>query len=437
MSLSQRLDLTQSQQLRLTPQLAQAIALLQLSATDLHDRVAEEVDRNPILEMERPRPASGPSMMSGGEDFDRAASIAEQVTLRGHLLSQIGGMRARAAVRAVAELIVDELSPDGRLPVGLDELTRRYDLRPGQAAAGLALVQACDPTGVGARSLGECFALQLDDRGLLDPPFRTLCENLARLTRGDRAGLIAATGLAPEALDERLAILRTLDPQPGFAYSAEATAPIVAPDVLVTKAKDVWRITLNPDTLPRVLVNETYAAEVAATGEDAARFVATCRLNASWLTRALEQRAGTVLKVSRAILRHQTAFFETGDIALRPLSMATLAAEVGIHESTVSRAVANKYMATPHGLRPLRGFFAQGVPDTTQKSGYAPAAVQARLRRLIEGEDPGRPLSDDALVRALTEDGVRIARRTVAKYRDLMGIPSSMQRRRLAARPGR
>ena len=431
MSLSQRLDLKQTQQLRLTPQLMQAIALLQLSASELLDRVAEEVDKNPILELDRSRPVSGGVAASGGEDFDRAASVAEEVTLRAHLLAQIGGMRAAPETRQLAELLVDELNGDGRLTTPLFEIADRYGVVTGRVESALALVQACDPAGVGARSLGECFALQLEERGLLDEAMRAICASLSDIAGAGRAALVTRTGLDSDAFNARLALLRDLDPRPGQAFARDATAPVVIPDVLVVQTETGWKVELNSETLPRVLVNDVYASEVSSSSEEAARFISNCRQSASWLVRALEQRAQSVLKVSEGLLRHQRGYFETGEIGLRPLSMAKLAEEIGIHESTVSRVVANKYVMSPQGIRELRGFFSQGVAATGAGDGFAAEAVQARLRKLVDGENPAKPFSDDALVTILKEDGVDIARRTVAKYRDVMGIPSSVHRRRL------
>lgn len=431
MSLTQRLDLKQTQQLRMTPQLTQAIALLQLSASELLDRVGEEVDKNPILELDRSRPVSGGIAASGGEDFDRAATVAESITLRAHLLAQIGGMRAGSRTRQLAQALVDELDADGRLAAPLFEIADRYGVVTGKVESALALVQACDPAGVGARSLGECFALQLDERGLLDPEMRLICENLTGIAGAGRAALIERTGLDAAEFADRLALLRDLDPRPGQAYAEDATAPVIVPDVIVQKRAAGWYVELNSETLPRVLVNDIYASEVSASGEEAAQFISTCKASANWLVRALEQRAQSILKVSEALLRHQRGFFEEGEIALRPLSMAKLAEEIGVHESTVSRVVANKYILSPHGVRQLRSFFSQGVPATGQGAGFAAGAVHARLRKLVQTENPDRPLSDDALVTILKDDGIHIARRTIAKYRDVMGIPSSVQRRRL------
>jgi RNA polymerase sigma-54 factor len=435
MSLSQRLDLKQTQQLRMTPQLTQAIALLQLSASELLNRVAEEVDKNPILDLDRSRPVSGGLAPTGGEDFDRAASVAEAITLRAHLLSQLGGLRAKRDTLSLAMALVDELNADGRLTAPLFEIADRYGVMVGKVEQALALVQSCDPAGVGARSLGECFALQLDERGMLDPAMREICTNLADIAGPGRAELIARTALDKEAFEARLALLRDLDPRPGQAFAQDATAPTVVPDVIVRRLGQEqgggWQVELNSETLPRVLVNDIYASEVSASGEEAARFISNCKASASWLVRALEQRAHSILKVSEALLRHQRAFFEQGEIALLPLSMAHLAEGIGVHESTVSRVVANKYITTPHGMRELRSFFSQGVTSTSRTAGFAAGAVHARLRKLIAQEDRALPLSDEALVLILREDGVDIARRTVAKYRDVMGIPSSVQRRRL------
>lgn len=340
-------------------------------------------------------------------------------------------MRGGNATRQLAAVLVDELNSDGRLVAPLFEIADRHQVVTGKVEQALALVQACDPAGVGARSLGECFALQLDERGLLDPAMRAICTNLPDIAGSGRVGLIAKTGLDREQFNARLELLRDLDPRPGQAFAEDSTAPTIVPDVSVTKNGDGWTVSLNSETLPRVLVNDVYASEVSASGAEAAQFISTCKASASWLVRALEQRAKSVLKVSEALVQHQHGFFEEGEIALRPLSMAKLAEEVGIHESTVSRVAANKFMETPHGVRPMRMFFSQGVPGAGKDAGFAAGAVHARLRKLVQTENPDHPFSDDALVTILRDDGVHIARRTIAKYRDVMGIPSSVQRRRL------
>ncbi len=432
MALSPRLNLTQTQNLRLTAQLTQAIGLLQLSHVELAARVAEEVEKNPILELERPRAVPSGFASSGGEDFDKAASVADTLSLRAHLLSQISSMRAAPRRRALAEALVDELTDEGRLDAPLFEIADRYGVVTEEVEGALALLQSCDPPGIGARNLGECFVLQLHERELLDPAMMAICQNLADLAGPRRADLRRRTGLDEEEFDARLALLRTLDPRPGLAYAEREATPVV-PDVFVRRSSEAWQVELNSDALPRVLVNDSYASEMSAAGGEAERFIMQCRTRAGWLTKALESRAQNLLKVSEIIVKRQTGFFEEGDVALRPLMMKDVAAEVGVHESTVSRIAANKYIASQQGLRELRAFFAQGVPGADGAPGHAPAAVQSRLRRLIDGEDPARPLSDDRLVGKLREDGVDIARRTVAKYREAMGIPSSVQRRRLKA----
>ncbi|RED18488.1 RNA polymerase factor sigma-54 [Pontivivens insulae] len=431
MALTQRLDLTQTQQLRLTPQLRQAIALLQMSNVDLTAKLAEEVEKNPLLTLERPRALPG-GLRSGGEDFDKAALVEQKPSLRMHLLAQIGVMKAKPRILALARVLVDELDADGRMTTPPFEVADRYGVVAGQVHAALALVQACEPTGIGARSLRECLKLQLVEKGLLSADHEAVCDGLKRIAGPERAGFLEEHGISEGRLAEVLRDLRGLDPRPGRAFTTDEP-PLAAPDVFIRRAGAGWRVELNSDTLPRILMNDTYASELTAMGQEAARFVSRCRASAGWLTKALEQRAETILKVGEALIRRQSAYFEHGVEALRPLTMAELAEDIGMHESTVSRIAANKFLESPQGMRELRWFFSQGVGGTDGASSFAAGAVQARLRTMIESEPAHRTLSDDKLVQMLRESGVDVARRTVAKYREAMGIPSSVQRRRIKA----
>lgn len=427
MALAPRLELRQRQSLALTPQLQQAIKLLQMSNLELADFVAELAETNPLLEVSRPQgpgsapPADGPSPI----EF-----IAAVPTLHEHLFAQLAMTRAPRAALAAARAIIGELDDDGYLREPLDSLSERYGL--GEAAAeGLALVQGCDPSGIGARGLAECFTLQLRDMGALDPPMERLLDYLDLLTTG-RAALAAACGTTLPELAEMLGRLRRLDPKPGSRFTA-APVPVVVPDILVRQTATGWDVELNADTLPRVLVNNTYSLVLGRFDGPARAFISECSAQANWLVRSLAQRARTMLKVAGAIVRHQERFLTDGVAGLRPLSQRALADRVGLHESTVSRVIAGKYLACTLGTFELRFFFSASIQGVEGGDAFAATAVRERIRALIEGEMPPRTLSDDRIVAILHGEGIDVARRTVAKYREVMGIPSSVDRRRMAA----
>jgi RNA polymerase sigma-54 factor len=304
----------------------------------------------------------------------------------------------------------------------------------------LALVQDCEPTGVGARSLAECLALQLAERDRLDPAMRRLIDNLHLLERGDRRRLRALCGVDDEDFTDMLAELRALDPElraldprPCAGFQAERAETLI-PDVYLRRtAWGGWEVELNTETLPRVLVDNRYATELAAarggTGSEARAFVSECRANASWLVRSLDQRARTILAVATEIVRHQDRFFAEGITGLQPLTLRMVADAAGLHESTASRVTSNKYIATERGIFELKYFFTNAVGS----GGPAAEAVRHRIRNMIAAEAPENVLSDDIIVEQLQDDGIDIARRTVAKYRKALGIPSSVERRRQKA----
>ncbi len=297
---------------------------------------------------------------------------------------------------------------------------------------GLALVQACDPAGVGARSLRECLALQLRERDRFDPAMAVLIDNLPLAARGERERLMALCGVDGDDLDDMLAEIRALDPKPGLRFG-EARIEVAVPDVHVRRGPDGgWTVELNSETLPRVLVNNVYAVSMG--GDAAARaFVSECSASASWLVRSLEQRARTILRVATEIVARQERFLEAGISGLRPLTQRAVAEKLGLHESTVSRVAAGKYLACAQGLFDFHYFFTSAIQAVSGGEAFSSAAVQERIRSLVGQEPPERPLSDDGLVARLNAEGIGIARRTVAKYREGMGIPSSVERRRLRA----
>jgi RNA polymerase sigma-54 factor len=302
----------------------------------------------------------------------------------------------------------------------------------------LAVVQTLEPSGVGARSLQECLAIQLRERDRLDPAMAALIDNLPLLAKGDMAALRRLCGVDAEDLADMIAELRRLDPKPGHAFGAEPVQPVV-PDVFVRAGPGgVWQVELNTAVLPRVLVNQVYYAEVsrhARSGVDKA-FLSECLANANWLTRSLEQRARTILKVVSEIVRQQDGFLAHGVAHLRPLNLKAVALAIGMHESTVSRVTANKYVATPRGTFELKYFFTPAIAGVDGGAAHSAEAVRHRIRAIIAGEPEGQVFSDDEIVRRLEQGGVAIARRTVAKYRESLGIPSSAQRRRDKAMRG-
>jgi RNA polymerase sigma-54 factor len=434
-ALTPRIVLRQSQTLVMTPQLQQSIKLLQMSSTELAAYVAAEVERNPVLELRAPRPGpTGPPRPSGaGPVEDPVLRIAAETTLWEHLHRQIRSHRLDARDAEAALLVADELEEDGYLRIGLDEVAARHLLSDARAARALAIVQSCDPAGVGARSLAECLALQLRERDRLDPAMEAMLGHLDLAARGRTRELERICGVDAEDIADMLAELRSLDPKPGQRF---ATTPVQAatPDIFVGRRGDGGLVVeLNSETLPHVLIDNLYVAELASGDESARAFVSECRSNAGWLVRALEQRARTILKVATEIALRQERFFDDGIGALRPLTQRAVADAIGMHESTVSRVAAGKYLGCAQGNFELRSFFSSAIQSVDGDEAFSAAAVQSRIRALIDAEPRGRPLSDDRLVTALAGEGIDIARRTVAKYRDVMGLPSSVERRRRKA----
>jgi RNA polymerase sigma-54 factor len=485
MSFSQRLELRQSQQLVMTPQLQQAIRMLQMSGTDIASFVAEEVERNPVLELENPDretaaapvekatpeidnvgaaedafdtgkenlyegAEAAPALMggggevnwsgtgaggsSGGEGFDFEDRLTGEETLRDHMLAQIAVVPATEQARVLARLLVDELDGAGYLRTDLCALSDRLGANRALVDDAVAILQSCEPTGVGARDLAECLALQLKEQNRYDPAMEALLAHLDDLAAVRFEKLQEACGVDQDDLNEMIAEIRALDPRPGAVFGG-GVAQTVIPDVFVKQNNlGGWSVEVNSDALPKVLLDTRYAAELNEEGEtEAMSFLAECKQNATWLIRSLDQRAQTILKVSSEIVKTQALFFHEGVSGLKPMTLKMVADEIGMHESTVSRVTSNKYMATERGLFELKFFFTQAISSTDGGDSHSSAAVQLLIKTLIENEDSKKTLSDDKIVKMLTSDGVNIARRTVAKYREGMNIPSSVQRRRLKA----
>ncbi len=372
----------------------------------------------------------GNGASTDGVDLEDVA--AARVTLRDHVGMQIALGFADPTRRGIAEALADGLDEAGYLRVDPAEVAERLGAEERLVGAVLAKCQTFDPAGIFARDLAECLGLQLAGRDRFDPAMQALVGHLELLAKRDFQALKRICGVDQEDLLDMLAEIRALDPRPGLAF-ATGTVDSIVPDVLVRPAIDgSWTVELNPETLPRVLVDQVYFSQVAGRTRNQAEkdFLAECLQSANWLTRSLDQRAKTILKVASEIVRQQDGFLMHGIRQLRPLNLKTVADAIGMHELTVSRVTANKYMLTPRGVFELRFFFTAAIASAEGGDAHSSEAVRDRIRELIETERPAAVLSDDALVDMLKKDGVEIARRTVAKYREGMNIPSSVQRRR-------
>ena len=366
-------------------------------------------------------------------DFDLESVVAGSRTLRDHLHEQISLTLRTIEDRAIAHELADTLDANGYLDADLEEVAARLGCEREDVAAVLGVLQEMDPPGVFARGLSECLALQLRRIDRLDPAMAALLENLPLLAKRDFKALSRICEVDEGDLVDMLAEIRALDPRPGLAFEPSGTEAIIY-DVEMRESPDgTWRIELNPDALPRVLVDREYYAKISRAGlsADEKVFMSECLQNATWLERSLDQRATTILKVATEIVRQQDAFFAHGVSALKPMTMKMVADAIGMHESTVSRVSANKYMLTPRGMLEFRYFFTVAInASNIGDDGHSSEAVRQRIRALIDRESPDSILSDDTLVAMLKQEGIDIARRTVAKYREAMNIASSVQRRR-------
>ena len=503
MALTQRLEFRQSQALVITPQLMQAIKLLQLSSLDLAAYVENELETNPLLErgeVEAPPADTGPDsdldvagsddgdgregdwaseeletsrtaieqrldtdlenvfesdgpepparptadlpavsewagVGSGGrdgEDFNLEGFATAQRTLGDHLSEQLALAVADPVERLIGAHLLDLVDEAGYILGDLAEVADKLGAPAAQVERVLGVLQTFDPVGVCARNLAECLSIQLRERDRFDPAMQALVGNLELLAKRDFAALRRLCGIDDADLAEMVAELRRLNPKPGLAFGSVPVHPVI-PDVLVRPAADGgWQVELNSETLPKVLLNQTYYASVAkgARNPTDKAYLSECMQSGTWLIRALDQRARTILKVATEIVRQQDGFFAHGVQHLRPLNLRTVADAIGMHESTVSRVTANKYMATTRGIFELKYFFTSAIAAANGGDAHSAEAVRHRIRQLIETEAPRNVLSDDTIVDRLRDAGIDIARRTVAKYREAMRIPSSVQRRR-------
>ena len=513
MALATKIELRQGQQLVMTPQLQQAIRLLQLSNVELTQYVEAEMERNPLLERgedgdqvgtlepqaetdagggdetfadEPPdmvsayhstdadsrheaidadvstvypdasaaeiaagevsiAGAAGPdgllwsgtkaitSSYDGSDGSEIEDYVAGTISLRDHLSSQVGLAFASATDRAVALYLIDMVDEAGYLRGDTGEVAEKLATDREHVERVLGVLQTFDPTGVCARSLSECLALQLREQNRYDPIIAKVLENLQLIAQHNLSALRRAVGVEESELREMILELRSLNPKPGLAYGTSPIEPVV-PDVLVRPARDGgWTVELNAETLPRVLVNRSYQAIVTrkTCSEGDRAYLMDCLNNANWLVKSLDQRARTILRVAEEIVRLQDAFLAHGVQHLRPLNLKTVADRIKMHESTVSRVTSNKYMATPRGIFELKYFFTSALAAADGgEASHSSESVRHRIRTMIDAEQPDDILSDDRIVERLKSDGIEIARRTVAKYREALHISSSVQRRR-------
>lgn len=501
MALSAKLEMRQGQQLVMTPQLQQAIRLLQLSNLELNQFVEGELERNPLLEMEdiaeAPIKSEGepisssdfeakPSSSSedewldlakpvsaeaagldtadydGGnegetgaplagdasdpgwaslrqrtgsfsdDDINPEAFISNELSLRDHLAEQLPLVLKDHVDRLIGQHLIDMVDEAGYLQADLDQLAVKLGAPLGMVERVLETLQTLDPPGVFARSLAECLALQLKDQNRYDPQIAALLDNLHLLASHNIAALKKAVGADMDELADMIEEIKRLNPKPGLKFGSVQVQPVV-PDVLIRAAQDgSWLIELNSETLPRVLVNRTYFTQVSKTTqtEKDRGYLLECLQTANWLVKSLDQRARTIMKVAEEIVRQQDGFFTHGVQYLRPLNLKTVADAISMHESTVSRVTSNKYMATPRGIFELKYFFTSAIQSAGDGEAHSSEAVRHRIKQMIDGETARTVLSDDKIVEKLNAEGIDIARRTVAKYREAMRIPSSVQRRR-------
>ena len=500
MSVSLRLDLRQSQSLVITPQLQQAIKLLQLGNLELSSVVQQELEQNPFLEpAEAPDDGSsnldrqateagddGQGQLSGSPDFStgpdntgqgwsgsgedgwsepeknqplngievdgigytgRGGSMdfsddgegiesrsSKPKTLQEHLIEQMLVDLSPGPERLIAHHLIDLVDESGYLRGETQDIATRLGCEVEAVEDVLIQLQRLDPPGVFARNLKECLALQLRDLDRLDPAMMTLLDHLDLLVQGDVAPLHKICGVLPDDIPDMIGEIKALNPKPGQDF-VEAPVDAIVPDIFILPLANGWRVELNTATLPKLIVNNQYHTEVRKEIADKAtkEYINERYQAANWLIKALDQRARTVLKVAEAVVERQGDFLTYGVTHLKPLVLRDIATAIEMHESTVSRATADKFVATPRGTYPFKYFFSNALPGAGGEGGHAAEAIRQQIKMLIDEEDPKKAMSDDQIVEVLRARGVSIARRTVAKYRESLSIPSSTQRKRAKA----
>ena len=503
MKFSQRLELRQSQSLIMTPQLLQAIKLLQMSAHELDAFVEAELERNPLLEVvpeseNEPIALSEPAPDSAvGDDaewdqkpldptrgdidprtesnldnvyqddpFDGGASDAPHLTsqalsatdwseprkqgfddadegfdsfadkpqsLRDHLTAQLNLTTPDSVVRKIGETLIDMIDEAGYIRESLDDVADRIGVKQERIEVVRKLIMRFDPVGIGARDLRECLEIQLQEKNRFDPMIEIFVKHLDLLAKRDFVQLKKLCGASDDDIKDMIAEIKSLNPKPGAGFDPIRIEPAI-PDVFIRKAADgSWQVELNSAIMPKILVNQIYAAKVqkSARNEIEKNFVSDALQTANWLARSLDQRAKTILKVASEIVAQQELFFHYGIEYLKPLNLRTVADAISMHESTISRVTANKYLACDRGLFEMKYFFTASIAATHRGAdAHSAEAVRHRIKQMIDQESSDEILSDDVIVQRLKLSGIDIARRTVAKYRESLRIPSSVERRR-------
>tara|TARA_R110002072_G_scaffold10287_4_gene48003 strand:- start:1287 stop:2735 length:1449 start_codon:yes stop_codon:yes gene_type:complete len=475
-TISQKLDIRQSQSLVMTPQLQQAIKLLQMSNVELSEYIEEELEKNPLLEKDD---ASAQQQESGNDekpqeldeakddidsafeshdmqDFDAGSSMADlgsggntkfesvedsfenqmsaEKSLRDHLTEQLNMTFSDERDRMIGGFLIDRLDESGYLREDYNHIAERLGCKFERVERLVVQMKQFDPTGVFACDLAECLSLQLDEQGKLDAPMQSLIKNLSMLGDHDFKGLADKCGVNDTYLMDMVEEIKSLNPKPASEFDHFVVQTAI-PDVLMKRLpKNLgggWRVELNVETLPRVLVNQEYYTQVSqnSANKKDREYITTQMASANWLVRAMDQRAQTILKVASELVEQQDAFFNYGIEFLKPMTLKDIAEEIGMHESTVSRVTTNKYIGTPRGIFELKFFFTTGLVSDSGVS-HSSESIKVRIKNLIDGEGAMKILSDDKIVEILKSEGVDLARRTVAKYRESMHIGSSVQRRK-------
>ncbi len=488
MALTPRLDLRQSQSLVMTPQLQQAIKLLQLTNLELSAYVDQELEENPLLERDEgekspddlgqptddsvedvaddfadgmdfaaaddlpldvdvdnvwnndgaqdfPMPERGGGFDGPGLSIDQ--TLADAVTLRDHLSQQLAMDLDDPVDLMIGVHLIDMLDESGYIDGDLDRVAQVLGCGADQVEKTLARLQEFDPPGIFARNLAECLRLQLRDRDRLDPAMEIFVDNLDMLAKRELTALADLCGVDAEDLADMVLEIKSLDPKPALAFDHTPAQPVIPDVIMRARPTGGWNIELNSATLPKILVNNQYHAQIkgASCSKEDKQYINECFQSANWLVKSLHQRATTILKVATEIARQQDGFFANGVQHLRPLVLRDIADAIDMHESTVSRVTSNKYVSTPRGIFELKYFFTPAISSSSGGAAHSAESVRHRIRVIIEAEKADGVFSDDGIVELLKGDGVDIARRTVAKYREAMHIPSSVQRRREKARP--
>ena len=480
MNYSQRLDLRQSQNLVMTPQLQQAIKLLQMTNIELSEFVRDEIDNNPLLEIQENHETSSSTVLdvppseilqamdtndtaydnsfsdygsdkkennfddyglssvssyknlNGGDDNnsdDRNNAFVTQKTLRDYLSEQLHMATQDAISGLIGSYLIGMINDSGYLKDTPESIAASLMVPVRYVENVLALCKTFEPIGVFAKDLEECLTLQLKELGRFDPAMQILIENLPLLAKKNYQALMKLCEVDKEDLVDMIAEIKKLNPKPGSGYSSDPLQTLI-PDVIIQQKHDGgWRVDLNSETLPKVAVNHRYTMHLGKNGEEIDRYIKENYSRAAWLMKSLDQRAETILKVSSEILRQQDGFFAYGFTHLKPMNLKLVAEELGLHESTISRVTAGKYMRCPRGTFELKFFFMSGITGADGEQSVSSESVKYEIKKLIDAETIKHILSDEDLVELLKQKDINIARRTVAKYREALGILSSVQRR--------